>query len=201
MNLECNPEIPVATGEEHGVSRHKSRWGLFPLQWLVMNPEVPITTRNETWLPWGNTSRTLKSTLQLERNPKLHAKPQGKPWDSPLNARWGPFPLQHLKRNPTFPLKTWNSTQHPLGNSRSYPTYPSSLERNTQFPRTPQSEPLCPASSGDEGQFPCFVWKGIPMFPLHLKRRLVSHWNSTGTLVGHSTMPKTPVSISTRDKA
>ena len=146
-------------------------------------------------------SGTLRSTSQLDRNPKLPTKPRGKPQDSPLNARWGPFPLQYLKRSPMFPFETQNGTRHPLWNSGNFPTYPFPLKRNTDFPGTPQSEPLCPSSSRDEGRFLCFVWKGIPTFPLHLKRRPVSQWNLTGTLVGHATMPKTLISPSTWDKA
>ena len=56
------------------------------------------------------------------------------PQNSLLHVRWGPFTLQHFKRNPTFPLETRKGTWHSLWNSRSYPRYSSPLETNTEFP-------------------------------------------------------------------
>ena len=42
VKFECNPEIPVATGKEHGICGHMPRWGLFALQWLESNPRPPL---------------------------------------------------------------------------------------------------------------------------------------------------------------
>ena len=57
------PRDPYATGEEHGVSGHKPRWGLFALQWLESKPQLPLATRMEIGLPWDNTRGSLSSPL------------------------------------------------------------------------------------------------------------------------------------------
>ena len=44
--------------------------------------------------------------------------------------------------------------------------------------RTTSSEHLLPSCSRQEGLFPCFVWKGFPTFPVHLRMRPVSRGNS-----------------------
>ena len=106
--------IPVATGEEHLVSEHKPRWGLFALQWLESSPQLPHATRMEIGLPWAN--------REEHENP---ATTREKPRGSPVIERWGPFPLQHLRRNPTFPLEIRNGTWHPLCNAKSSLTYHS----------------------------------------------------------------------------
>ena len=52
--------------------------------------------------------------------------------------------VQCFQRKPTFPLGTWKCTWHASWNSRSFPRYPSPLERNAEFPATSQEEPLYP---------------------------------------------------------
>ena len=44
--------------------------------------------------------------------------------------------------------------------------------------RTTSSEHLLPSCLRQEGLFPCFVWKGFPTFPVHLRMRPVSQGNS-----------------------
>ena len=47
---------------------------------------------------------------------------------SPVSARWGPCPLQHLKRSPRFRLEVRNGTWHPWCNQKSYPTFTQGSE-------------------------------------------------------------------------
>ena len=42
------------------------------------------------------------------------------------------------------------------------------------LPPPVKKSPVFPSSSRDEGQLPCFAWKGMPTSPSHLERRLVS---------------------------
>ena len=63
-----------------------------------------------------------------------HAATRVKPGVSPLQARRGPFPLQRLEGNHTFPLELRKGLSHPWCKSRRTPTYPSPLEKNTERP-------------------------------------------------------------------
>ena len=51
--------------------------------------------------------------------------------------------------------------QHTLLHLGGTPSVPPQLKKS----------PVFPSSSGEEGPFPCFVRKGIPASPSHLKRR------------------------------
>ena len=66
--------------------------------------------------------------------------------------------------------------------------------------RTTSSEHLLPSCLRQEGLFPCFVWKGFPTFPAHLRMRPVSRGNSRRSLKGHTTCRKTPIPWSTFDQ-
>ena len=148
LKLHKNPEIHVRTGEEHWGSSLNSRWGPVLLHRLEMNPKRPLETRLETWLSWGNTSRSLRSPSQLERNTKFPAATRENPGDSPLNTRSGPFPLQHLERNPTQLKKRPDYSQHeqfpevPV-TTREKPqaSHPNSW-KTTRFPRHREMRPF-----------------------------------------------------------
>ena len=65
-----------------------------------------------------------------------------------------------------------------LMRQQKFPDTLGSLEVNTKGPGTTSSEPLLPSCSWQESRFPCFLWKGFPAFPLHLRMRPVSGGNS-----------------------
>ena len=48
---------------------------------------------------------------------------------------------------------------------------------------------LLPSCSRQEGLFPCFVWKGFPAFPAHLRMRPVSRGNSRRATWAVSQLP------------
>ena len=66
--------------------------------------------------------------------------------------------------------------------------------------RTTSSEHLLPSCLRQEGLFPCFVWKGFPTFPAHLRMRPVSRVNSRRSVVGGVTCRNTPISRPTLEK-
>ena len=65
---------------------------------------------------------------------------------------------------------------------------------------TESSEHLLPSCSRQEGLFPCFVWKGFPTFPAHLRMRPVSRVNLRHSVVGGVTGRNTPISRPTLEK-
>ena len=90
-------------------------------------------------------------------------------------------------------LDTLDATQevprHTRLHSRGTPSIPPQLKKS----------PVFPSSSRDEGPFPCFVGRGIPAFPSHLKRR----WSELETreeLQGSCHNSKTLMSQSTPDR-
>ena len=141
-DLERSTEVPAST-----------QGGPRPLHRLERNPKKPLTTQMEAWLFTGKTSGSLRSPLELERNPKFPATTREKPGDSPLNARWGPFPLQHL-REITFPLEPRKGTWHLLW-TQEVPWYTRLHSRGTpSIPTKLKNRPVFPSSSRDEGPFP-----------------------------------------------
>ena len=84
-------------------------------------------------------------------------------------------------------LDTLDATQevprHNRLHSRGRPCVPLQLKKS----------PVFPSSCRDEGPFPCFVGKGIPAFPSHLKRRR-SQLETQEELRGHATVRKDPSS-------
>ena len=65
---------------------------------------------------------------------------------------------------------------------------------------TTSSEHLLPSCLRLEGLFPCFVWKGFPTFPAHLRMRPVSRGNLRRRLMRGVTCRKTPFSGPTLEK-
>ena len=114
------PTLPAAT--------HNSRNTLrFPLP-CKLRPDFPAVTPEHSCAHPRNLNGDLTSLRQHERLPEFPMVPgeesQASSHNSrqttrcPVNARWGPFLLQHLESNPTFPLKTWEKAWLTLGNSR-----------------------------------------------------------------------------------
>ena len=174
IQLDKWSDIPWTTWEASGVPCLSTRRGLTPLYQVRRDPEIDVRNGEECWAScltsrWSptypaamreesegaplNAKGDLTSLrrhqvvpqvdTQLERNPKLPATTARKPEIHPARLM-RPLTLQHFQRKPTFPLRTWKGTRHALGNSRSFPRYPSLLERNTDFPTTSQEEPRFP---------------------------------------------------------
>ena len=122
-----------------------------------------------------------------------------KPEDSPLNMRWGPFPLWHIERNPTFPLEPQKGPWHRWCTSRISPTYPSPLE----------SYPECPATTPEEPSFSLLIstWGSISLLcrernpgnPIAPQGEVVSTRNSRETPGVVPPFQKTPMSQSSPD--
>ena len=53
-------------------------------------------------------------------------------------------------------------------------THPHSRGTLSLQPK-PKKFRFFPSSTRNEGQIPCFIWKGMPTSPTHLKRRSVSN--------------------------
>ena len=131
------------------------------------------------------------------------------------NSRGTPSFLLQLEKNLEILPSTRDDALFPSGVSREISPSLLSLERVLDTldasqevpqhtclhlrgtPRVPprlNKSPVFPSSSRDEGPLPCFVGKGIPAFPLSLKRRW-SHLESREELQGschHSRRPQCP---------
>ena len=121
------------------------------------------------------------SAITFKRNPKPPTATREKPGDSPINARWGPFLLQHLESNPEFPLQTREEAWIPSCNSRG-PRDPRHNSRwNPSFPPQVKKSPMFPTSSGDEGPFPAVIQEEsqLPLAPQG--EACATCWNSSGT--------------------
>ena len=140
----------AATGEE---SREASRnlhgdWTfLRPHEWV---PEVPVITREEPQVSSHNSRKTRKFSP---------------PRDEALfrcgNSREIPPFLLSLERVLDTLMASQEVSWHTSLHSRGTPNIPPQLKKIPSFP----------SSSRDYGPFPCFVGKGIPAVPSHLKRR------------------------------
>ena len=135
------------TGEESQEYPHNSQGDWPFLRSHEQVPEVPIVTGEEP------------------------ATTQEKPGGSPLQLRCPPFPLWCLEGNHTFPIEPRKGPSHPCCNSGIFSTYPFALKKNTAGPSKHKRIPVSPSSTRAEVSFPCFVRKGFPKFPSHVKRR------------------------------
>ena len=102
-----------------------------------------------------------------------------------------PHSLLSLERVLDTLYATQEVPRHTHVLSRGTPSFPPQLKKSLVFH----------SSSRDEGPFLCFVYKGIPTFPLHLRRRLFSPCNSRGNPGVGPLFSKTPMFPSTRDEA
>ena len=70
--------------------------------WTI--PSSPLKLEWKIGLPWANTWGRLCSPSKLENPATTRETPRG----FPVIARWGPCPLQRLKRSTTFRLEVRN---------------------------------------------------------------------------------------------
>ena len=151
---------------------------------LEKRPDFSEATRADPGGPCRK-SRGIPSFLpQLEKNHKILPSMRDEALFQSSVSREMPRSLWKHERV----LDTLDATQEGPRDTRPH-------SRGT--PSFPEHLNLSPFAT----RFPCFLWKGIPTFPSSLKRRLASQWNSSGTLVGCATIPKTLISPSTQDKA
>ena len=158
--LERHPEVPASTrdealcpaptGEESREAPRNSNGDLTFLRQHEWVPEVPVATREE-----------FQGSCRNSRNP-----------DSPpfccRVSREIPPSLLSLERVLDTLYATQEVSRHTRLHSRGTLSFPPQLKKSPGFP----------SSSRDEGPIPCFVCKGIPTFPSHLRRRPVSPLNS-----------------------
>ena len=121
----------------------------------------------------------MRSPSQLEMNPKLPATTREKQRDSPSTQDEALFQSSVSRKTPHFFLKC-DRVLVTLDASQEGPQDTRPCERNTEFPTTTQEEPRFPLLILRWGS--CFVCKGIPMFPSHLRRRPVSYPKSFSLL-------------------
>ena len=88
----------------------------------------------------------------------------------------------------------------PLGLAQRKRASPRGEAGTSGFLSVSDSARRVPAEMRQEGLFPCFVWKGFPTFPAHLRMRPVSRGNSRRSVVGGVTCRNTPISRPTLEK-
>ena len=92
-------------------------------------------------------------------------------------------------------LETLDATQEVTGHTRLH------SRRTPRVPPQHRKSHGFPSSSQDEGPFPCFIGKGIPVFPWHLKRRRSQHENREELQGSCHNSIKTPMCQSTTHKS
>ena len=200
--LNRKPDTTVRTREESGLACFHMRRGLTPLWKLHRNPrsmsalerkpEVPASAPDEDIGPGTDWRGITRGFSQLTWRLDFPEATWVGPRSPRYNLRGIPIFLPQLEKNRRFypqremrsfyaaasqetshlPFEPWKCSWHPWCNSRNSLAYPSPLERNTEDLATNKKSPVFLFSSWDEGPFPCFVGKGIPALPSHLKRRL-----------------------------
>ena len=183
--LERKPEVPTSPpDEEHSPSRDCRGIPRDPLNshgdWTFLRthqrvPLVLVLTRKEPQA-CCHTKKKKKKKKQ-----EIHPLTQTEALFRCSVSRGMPPSLLGLE----WVLDTLEATQkvHRYNNlhSRGTPRIPPQLKKSAGFP----------SSSQEEGPFPCFVRKGIPGFPSHLKRvwpHLTLERNSRGLAI----IPKDP---------
>ena len=172
------------------------RWVLFALQWLDSNPQLPLqpecrldfpgATWEAPWVPRCNS----RIPQQLEKDHKV-------PSSLPDEA------LSHCSVSREIPrsLLNFETLLDTLDTTQKVPRHTSLTVEEHRVSWHNFIWAPSPLLIWHDGRLPFFVWKGIPTFLLHLRSRLVSHWNSRGSLVGCVTFRKTLISPSTQDKS
>src|SRR5574340_1043446 len=77
--LECNPEIPVAPGEEHWLLDTSLDDVYWPCSHSRAIPSFPSQLEWKIALPWANTRGILNSPSELENPAATREKPRGSP--------------------------------------------------------------------------------------------------------------------------
>ena len=127
--------------------------------------------------------------LQLEKNQEILPSTRDEAlFHCGILREFPPFFLS-LERVLDTLEATQEVSRHPHLHSRGTPRVPPQLKKSPGFS----------SSSREEGPFPGFVWKGIPAFPSHTKRRQ-SQLNTREELQGSCHNSKTLMSQSTPDR-
>ena len=79
----------------------------------------------------------------------------------------------------------------PLLQLKKFPDNPVFIREEAHGSRPHPEEPRFRLEARDEGSFPCFIEKGFPQFPPHLKRRC-SRQERREELQGRATIPRVP---------
>ena len=74
---------------------------------------------------------------------------------------------------------------------KKFPDIPVSTGEEAREARPHPEEPRLRLIAGEEGSFPCVVWKEFPVFPSHLKKRC-SPQERREELQGHTTITRVP---------
>ena len=74
---------------------------------------------------------------------------------------------------------------------KKFPDIPVSTGEEAREARPHPEEPRLRLIAGEEGSFPCVVWKDFPVFPSHLKKRC-SPQERREELQGHTTITRVP---------
>ena len=132
-------------------------------------PDIPVSTREEHHVlhqgfqgnPCCNLRGTPSFLPRLEKNQEILPSTRDEALCCCNISSENPPFLLSLERVIDTLDATQEVPQHTRLHSRGTPSVPPQLKKS----------PVFPSSSRDEGPFPCFVGKGIPDFPSHLKRR------------------------------
>ena len=151
--LERNPEVPASAWDEalcpctdwRGIPRGPSH-----LEWRFDFPEA---TRVGPWRPGHNSRGTPSFLPQLEKTVIL-------PW------MWDEAPFPAASRVKSH-LPSWAWTGHltPFRQVKKFPTYPSPLEWNAEFPTTTQEKPRFPLLLSRWGSIPLLLLQSNPGVP------------------------------------
>ena len=120
--------------------------------------------------------RKLRIPAQLEKNHVVHTSSQ----DETLSG----YSVSREVPRSVFKVETVLGT---LDVTQKVPRHTGLTREEHRGSRHHSPEPLLLSLSRQEGRFPCFVWKGHPTFPSHLRMRPVSQINSRRSLVGGAT--------------
>ena len=129
--FERSPTLPTATQQTAQDFPLNERWGPIREQWLENKPMLPLATRKETWLPWGSKRGSLRSTSQLEKNPKLPAATGENPRDLPSMQDDAQFPAVTLEESRGTP----HNSKGRLTSLRPHGRLPEILTETREEPR------------------------------------------------------------------
>ena len=114
-------------------------------------PEIPVVTLEEPLVSCRNSRKKQENFPSMRDGVLFHCRVSREIPPSLLSLESVLYTLDTIQE----------IRQHTRLHSKGTPTVPPQLKKSPGFL----------SSSRDEGLFPCFVRKGIPAFPLHLKRR------------------------------
>ena len=148
--LNMRNSVPAAIAEESEEAPHNSHG-----DWTFLRPHELVLG------PHRNSRGTLSFLPQHEKNQEILPSTRDEAIFRCGISREIPPSLLSLERILDTLEAIQEVPQHTLLHSR---------RKLKVLPKLKKS-PCFPSSSQDEGPYPCFVGKGIPAFPMHLKRR------------------------------